>query len=449
MANYRPPGVNVTIVDNPANALVPGGIRIPCIVATGLNTSIVPNVAVTRGSGTTDTIPDTTALSDVSSILTVGDFPDLGQYKENVDWRQTGNIIVWINGGQAPSTGATYYTSYRAPKAAAVFNKGVIYTSLQDVRNDFGNELINGIVTPITTAAKLCFDNGAAAVMIIQAQTASQTDLESALDAAKIEDVDLIVAPQMCNTTLDNYVKAHVLTESSPQLRHERVWFRSADGLSDSVTTIRAYAQGMAHERVTVMAPPAFVTTLQDSVTTNDQDVLLPSGYLAAAYAGIVADPGNDAATPLTRKSFVGVKNLSSFNYTETNKNMLGAAGVTVVDNYRGTFRIRHALTTDTTNVNRVTQSVVFIKDNIKKELRQLLDSSFIGSKIDESLPSRIAASIDAFLKQKVSDTIVKSYRNIAVVQDTVDPRTLKITFDVSPIYPLEYVDITVALIVG
>lgn len=451
MATYRQPGVYVQIVNNPANALLPSGLRLPCIIATGLTTKPVKNVAVTRGSGgagTADTITGYVS-GDVSSVTAVGDFPDLKQYKENTDWRQVDNTILWISGGQAPTGGATYYVTFRKPKASAEFNTGVLYTSIQDVRNDFGDELINGVVTPITAAAKLCFDNGAPAIMLIQPSTGSNTDLQTAIDAAKVEDIDVLVIPQACNTTLDNYAKAHVLTQSAPSVRHERVWFRSADGTSDAVTTIRAAAVGMQHERVTVIAPPAFVATFKDSITGNDQDLLLPSGYLAAAYAGVVADPSNDAATPLTRKSLISIKNLSTFNYTQTDKDSLGGDGVTVIESNNGDLRIRHAITTDTTNVNNLTQSVVFIKDNVRKELRLLLDRSFIGAKIDDSLRSRVAASIDAFLSQKVRETIITNFRNITVVQDQTDPRTLRITFDIAPVYPAEFIDVTIGLFVG
>lgn len=450
MAQYRQPGVQISFTENPSTALLPASLRIPCIIATGLTVKPVRNISVTRGSGASDTISGTSSASEVSNVVAVGDFPDLKQYKENVDWRQTGNSILWISGGQAPSTGNTYFVSYNTPKDSASYNKGTLYTSIDDIRNDFGGELLNGILTPITAAAKLCFDNGAPAVILIQAQTASQSDLQSAIDGAKQEDIDILIVPQACNTTLDNYVKSHVVTQSAPSVRHERVWFRSADGTSDATTTISAYATGTQNERVTIIAPPAFVATFKDSITTNDQDMLLPSSYLGAAYAGVVANPINDAATPLTRKSLVNVKNLSTFNYSETDKNLLGGNGVTVVEaRPGGDIRVRHALTTDTTNVNTLTQSVVFIKDNVRKELRSLLDSTFIGSKIEDSLKSRVSATIDAYLAKKVRDTIIKTYRNINVVQDTSDPRTLNITFDLAPIYPAEFINIVIGLFVG
>ena len=445
MAQYRQPGVFVTFEDSPANSLLPTGLRLACIVATGLTSRPVKNVAITRGGGGTDVIPGTLSAADVSSLVSAGDFPDLAQYALGADFHQSGQSIAW-SGGQAPVAGSVYYLTYRAPKVGADYNKGIIYSSLSDVRTDFGGELINGVLTPITAAAKMAFDNGAAAVMLIQAVSASQSDLQTALDSAKLEDVDLVVAPQMCNTQLNSYVRAHVLTQSAPTNRHERVWFRSADGTSDSIYTLRADAQGMGSERVTVMAPPAFVTTLHDSAVGQDEDILLPSGYMAAMYAGVVTDPTVDPATPMTRQALVGIKNLSTFNYQETDKNILGAAGVTVVESNQGAYRIRHAVTTDVSNVNTITQSVVFIKDNIRKELRTLLDSTFIGSNIDASLSSRMAAAIEAFLRQKVRDTIIKDWRNISVIQDTTDPRTMLVSFALAPVFPAEFIDVTISL---
>jgi hypothetical protein len=452
---YRLPGVTVQIIDNPANAILPPGLRIPCIIATGLTTLPVKNTQVTRGAGSFDVI--TGALSantfgaingTVSTVVAVGDFPDLKQYIPGTDWAQVDNQIQWLGGGNAPALNATYYVSYATPKLASFYNNGILYTSLNDVRNDMGAELIAGVVNPVTAAAKLCFDNGASLVMIIQPPTAAVGDIQNAITAAVQQDVDIVVVPQACNSTLDNFVRSHVLSQSAPSVRHERVWFTSSDGTSDAVTTIMAKAQGMFHERVTVMAPPAFVTTFTDSVTTQSQDQLLPSGYLAAAYAGIATAPSSDAATPLTRKSFVDVKNLSTFNYTNVDKLNLGGAGVTIVENNKGIFRVMQGLTTDTSNVNRAAQSVVFIKDNIRKDLRTLLDASFIGVKIDNSLASRIASTIDAFLAQKVHDVIIRAYNGILVVQDSIDPRTLRITFNIAPIYPAEYIDITVSLFV-
>lgn len=444
MPTYRSPGVTITEIPNPSAGTLPAGFRIPGLVATGRTTKLNKNTAVVKGS--TNGADTVVTGSTVVRIDSVGDVPDLAQYVEGVDWRQVGNTVQWISTGQQPTTGATYYVSWQKAKVAADYLP-TLYVSLQDVRNDYGNELEAGVQTAIPIAAKFLFDNGAPLVIVGQALTASQTDIQTAIDNMKSQDIDVLLVPQATNTTLTQYVRNHVITQSAPSIRHERVFITSADALSDTTTTITNKATTNSNERVWVLAPPSFTTTLRDATYKADQNLLLPSTYQAAAYAGVVCNPNYDAASPLTRKTIVDVDNLSSFNYLESEKDYLGSNGVTVVESAQGGIRIRHALTTDLTNVNTATPSVVLIKDNIKKTLRPLLDRTYIGTKITARTPADVTSTIKTFLEQKISDQIIVEYRNISVVQDAIDPRTLNVRFDIKPAYPLEFIDVQFSLV--
>lgn len=446
MPTYRAPGVFVTEVPNPSIGALPSGFRLPGLVATGKTNLAVKNTAVVKGAtNSTDAIP-LGGYSAVVSITSAGDSPDLAQYKAGTDYNQVNNGIQWISGGQQPTTAATYYVSWARAKTAAEYLP-VMHTNMRDVRDAYGNEVDAGVIQSIPIAAKFLFDNGAPAIIITQATTASQSDLQTAIDAMKSQDIDVLVVPQATNTTMTNYIRSHVLNQSSPTVRHERVYITSADGFSDATTTLTNKATvSMAHERLWMLAPPSFVATLVDATYKTDVDVLLPSTYLAAQYAGSVTNPNFDAAAPLTRRTLVGAKNLSSFNYLESEKDYLGSNGVTVIESATGGIRVRHALTTDLTNVNTVTQSVVLIKDNIKKTLRPFLDRTYIGTKITSRTPSDVSSTIKTFLEQKITDQIIVEYRNIAVTQDTLDPRTINVRFDIKPSYPLEFVDVAFSL---
>lgn len=441
---YRAPGVYIQDVQNPAFGALPAGFRVPGLVATGKSTLPVKNTPITKGSANgTDTIP-TSGLT-VVAVTVVGDTPDTSQYKSGIDYNSVNNTIVWINGGQQPTTGATYYVSWTRAKVAAEFLP-MQFTNLKDVRDAYGNELESGVYNAIPTAANLLFQNGAPAVIIAQAVTAAVTDLQNAIDNMKVQDIDVLVVPQATNSALWQYVRGHVLTQSSPSVRHERVFLTGPDGFSDAITTIAAKATSIAHERMWLLAPPSIVVTLRDAITLTDQDVFLPAQYMAAALAGAVTNPSEDAATPITRRSIVGIKNLSTFNYQQSDKDYLGAAGVMVI-NDTPNIQVRHAITTDTTNVNTVTASVVLIKDNVKKTLRPLLDKAYIGTKITSRTPSEVATTITTFLEQKITDQIIVAYRNISVVQDAIDPRTINIKFDIKPVYPLEFIDVSFSLV--
>ncbi len=444
-STYRSPGVFIQEVPNPAVGALPAGFRLPGLVATGRTTTVVKNTAVTKGvSNGTDTIPSDG--NTVVSIVSVGDSPDLVQYVAGTDFNHVNGAISWISGGQQPTTAATYYVTWRKAKASTDYLP-TLYTNMQDVRDDYGNELEAGIINSIPIASKMLFDNGAPGVVIAQATTGSQSDLQTAIDNMKSQDIDVLLVPQATNTTLWQYVRQHVIAQSGPAVRHERVFITSADGFSDATTTIANKAVTLAQERMWVIAPPSFTATLKDATYQTDQVVFLPSTYLACGYGGVVTNPNFDAATPWTRKTIVGADTLSTFNYLESDKDYLGSFGVTVVENAVGGTRIRHAVTTDRTNVNTVTASVVMIKDHIKKTLRPLLDRQYIGTKITARTPAEVATTVTTFLEGKISDQIIVSYRNVSVAQDAIDPRTINIRFDIKPVYPLEFVDVSFSLV--
>lgn len=445
MATYIGPGVTITEVPNPAMGALPAGFRIPGLVGTGDTKLPVKNTAVVKGStNSTDTI--NIGADTLVSISAIGDVPDLEQYIEGVDWRQIGSTVQWISGGQQPTTGATYYVSWYKAKVASDYLP-IMYTSIKDVNDAYGYALNAGVVNCIPTAAKFLFDNGASAIVIAQAETASNTHLQTAIDNLKVEDIDAIVVPQATNSTLSQYIRAHVLTQSAPAVRHERVYITGADGYSDTMQTIAGKGVLFASERTWVMAPPSFVTTLRDAVYQTDQDVMLPSTYMAAMWAGVVCNPSYDAASPQTRKSLVGINNLSTHNYASSTKDYLGANNITVVELSSGGHRIRHGVTTDGTNANTVTAQVVLIKDNIRKTLRPLLDKTYIGTKITERTPSQITSTIKTFLEQKISEEIIVLYKNVTVAQDVADPRTMNVRFDVKPAYELDWINVTFSLV--
>ena len=443
-STYRRPGVYITEIPNPAVAGLPSGFRLPGLVGTGKTTLPVLNTPVVKGvSNGTDAIP--VGPYSLVTITQIGDNPSLKQYIQGVDWNQVGSSITWINGGQQPTTGATYYVSWTRAKVSTDYLP-TLYTSLQDVRNAYGNELEAGVTYCIPVAARMLFDNGAPSIVITQALTAAQSDLQTAIDNMTTQDIDVLLVPQATNTTLTNYVRAHVMNQSSPAVQHERWYITSADGNSDAITTIAGKATSMSLDRMWIVAPPSFAMTLHDAVYLTDEQLLLPSTYLAAQVAGTATNPNFDPAAPLTRRSVVDADNLSTFNYSETQKDYLGAAGVMVIESAAGGIRIRHGLTTDTTNVNTVTASVLLIKDNIRKTLRTLLDKQYIGTKILASTPSSVSTTISTFLKGKIADQIIVSYRNITVVQDTIDPRTINVSFDIQPSYELDYLDVSFSL---
>lgn len=450
ITSYVGPGVYITQLPTPQFGGLGTGPRVLGLVGTGHTYLPIANTTIVKGSANgTDSIP--TSGATLVSVVSVADVPSTVQYVQGTDFNLVNGSLVWLSTGRQPTTGATYYVTWNRAKVNPQDYAPTQYTNGQMalIRQLYGSELESGITNVIPIAANLAFQNGAAIIVISQALTASQTDLQNAVDTMKSQLIDVLVVPQATNTTLDSYVWNHVTTQSSPAVRHERVFITSADGLSDATTTIVAKSNAYSSDRFWITAPPSVAITLQDAVVNQPEQLLLSSSLaLASAFAGVVCNPNNDPATPLLRQSFVGIDNLSTFNYVETDKDYLGGNGVTVIDPGPPIF-VRDALTTNTTNINTATASVRILTDYIIKNLRSGLNKAFIGTKITNQTTSQIAGAITTFMNQQILNRIVQNFNasTLVVSQSTTDPRTINVSFTFQPSYPLTYISINFALV--
>ena len=455
ITNYVGPGVQVFQNPTPQFGGVGTGPRVLGIVGTGHSYVPILDTAVTKGAANgTDIIPVGTYT--LVSVTLVGDTPDTNQYIAGTDFNLINGNIVWTSTGKQPTTGATYYVTWNRAKVYPqdyVAGPNTTFTNGQmaQIRTLYGSELENGVYNVIPLAANLAFQNGAAQIIISQSLTSSQVDLQNAVDTMKAQNIRFLVVPQATNSTLDTYVWNHVTTQSSPSVRHERVFITSADGWSDATTTIAAKASAYSSDRFWITAPPSVAITLQDAIVNQPEQLLIPSALaLASAYAGVACNPSNDDAQPLLRQPIVGIDNLSTFNYQETDKNVLGAAGVTVINNDPPMY-IRDALTTNTTNVNTVTASVRVLTDYIIINLRTGLNRAFIGTKITSQTTAQIAGAITTFMNNLLNppNQIIQAFitGSLSVTQSAIDPRTINIAFTFMPIFPLTYIQITMSLV--
>lgn len=455
ITSYVGPGVQVFQNPTPQFGGVGTGPRVLGIVGTGHSYVPILDTPVVKGAPNgTDIVP--VGSYTLVNVTLVGDTPDTNQYISGTDYSVVNGSIQWISTGKQPTTGATYYVTWNrakvypqdyVPGPTTTFTNGQMAT----VRTTYGSELENGVYNVIPLAANLAFQNGAAQIIISQSLTGAQTDLQNAIDQMKSQNIRFLVIPQATNSTLDTYAWNHVTTQSAPSVRHERVFITSADGWSDTTTTIGAKAAGYSSDRFWMLAPPSVAITLQDAVTNQPEQLLIPSALaLASAYAGVVCNPANDDAQPLLRQPIVGIDNLSSFNYQETDKNLLGSYGVTVINNDPPMY-VRDALTTNITNVNTVTASVRVLTDYIIINLRSGLNRAFIGTKITSQTTAQIAGAVTTFMNNLLNppNQIIQAFLqgSLSVQQSTIDPRTINISFTFMPIYPLTYINVQMSLV--
>ena len=445
MSNYTGPGVDIKEVANANPNTVQSGPRRLGIAGKGSSTIKVENIEVLKGvAGGTDTITGYTA-AQVSSVVGVGSRPGLYDYKLTTDYTVTDNTIVWSPSGAEPATDSIYYVTIMKVKDSSYYEP-MNLTSLDDVRAIFGSELDNGVVGEITLAAKMAFNNGAQEVLCVQQTADTTAAAEAAIDKLETEDLDVLVAPGMCTTTLQNYIFGHCQRMSSETEKKDRIYIAGPTTLEATVEDIRNAAIGFRNDIVTLIAPAKIDVVLTDATCMTDITTTVSSAYAGAAIAGIICNPSYDEAEPITRKNLVSIEDFNGVKYKNSEMNDLGSNGVTVLENINGTIRVRHALTTSIANVNEKELQVKIIRNQQKKDLRTLFEP-YIGTKyITNYTNALLSSALDGFCKQKVNDNVYVEYKDISVRQSSLDPRIALISYSFKPVFTLTWIRTTFSL---
>jgi hypothetical protein len=447
------PGVFIEEIVNPAlvGSASPAALNV-AIVAAGPLTFTVANAQITRGAtaNTADTIVDASgnsvSASDIVSITSVQDIPDVPKYAAGTDYLLTGNTIDWSPAGVEPEPGAIYFVTFVKNKGAEFFTP-IRYNNMNDVRSNYGSELEGGVLNQISASAKMIFDNGADSVIINQAAAASNSALLASLDQLKSEDVQVIVMPGATDTAVQNALKFHVEEQSSLTQKRERIGFTAPNGLTNTIGTISTQSEGLNSERMVNIAPPGIDVTFKDALSNVDQTIRVSSIYAGAAIAGRLGNSNISSAEPLTRKALLGIVGLDSSKYLESEMDALAGSGTLVLFNKDNAIRPRHQLTTDVSNVDKRELSVVIVKDRIRVFVREALDATFIGTQITGGTSNTIKQTIESLLDSQVGNLIVGK-RNVTAIQNSTDPTAIDVSFEIAPIRPLNYINISFTLFV-
>lgn len=165
----------------------------------------------------------------------------------------------------------------------------------------------------------------------------------------------------------------------------------------------------------------------------------LDGQFIAASAAGFVAS--RPLPTSLTNKTLTGfsIDPAQKLNIDETN--LAGGANVAIVKPLGAGGKVVIGQTT--TNSGQPTEeeySVVRIGDHVSKTTRVALENAFTGELITVNTPDDVKAATASILDAFVSQGILTSYENLKTSVDKNDPRQINVQFDVTPIFPLNYI---------
>lgn len=338
-----------------------------------------------------------------------------------------------------PLPGKTYNVTYDYAKVSADYIPRFFF-SLNDVIEQHGDVTTDNTVS---LGAEIVFEQGASIVCIIQndpADGADVTQFRKSIDKlAPVVGINIVV-PLTSDTSIFAYLKNHVNNASSVTERKERTGIVGMTG-SLTIDDLTVRAQALADKRM-VLVSPGEATRF---VGTNTEVSVLGGPYVAAAIAGIRTSAAFDVADPLTKKEVVGFEDIPEV-FLRAEKVTMLSKGVMVIENVSGIFRVMQQVTTDVSVAENKEYSVVEIIDFVASNMRKTLETIYIGQKILGGTSSQVKTTVQTILNDQISKEIIVSSQNVQAAVDGTDPTQINVSFEIRPVFPLNYILITFSL---
>lgn len=181
----------------------------------------------------------------------------------------------------------------------------------------------------------------------------------------------------------------------------------------------------------------------------SGETALLDGQYIGACAGGRLAGI-EYLAEPLTRKTLIGFDIEQSKRYTDTEERLLGEEGVSVVAGLNSGGRVVNGFTTvNTGNAVEEEPSVVRIRDYVAFVTRTILENRFVGTVILADTTREAETVTIQILKSLQSQLLITAYANVRAVVDSIEPRQINVSFDIQPVFPLNWIriDFTIGIL--
>lgn len=439
MAVYVKPGVYSQYVRTAGSVRVSSGARVVAIIGVGLTYFTETDEAVERGGSAYGAGSIDSLAYSIASVTSIGDYPGGSNYTEDTDFQIVDGKIDWSLGGSSPSSGATYYVTYRHNKASSDYD-AQLFTKISDIENEYGKEKST---TTITVGAKIANENGAYYIVTVQVTENSASAFNAAIDKLKyrVGGVDpTIIVALSTSSTVQSYLKSHVELMSSQYQKKERFGIIGM-AVGTSQADVITKAEAIAYNRI-ILPYEEFTRTIKDPDTLTEADHTLDGTFAGCAIAGMMTK--YVVQEPLTRKTVNGFKSSSITSSTlETDKDLMAASGVLLFEENAGIITIRHGMTTNVSTSEDNEISVMLIRDHVIKGTRTALDALYIGTASVEDTNAQIETDLKSILNTFKDDGSITKYDSINVTQNSSDSTRWDVEFRIYPAYPINYIYIT------
>ncbi|MFF7198180.1 hypothetical protein ACFZAM_31290 [Streptomyces sp. NPDC008079] len=355
------------------------------------------------------------------------------------------------NGDQVRITYAFTSSSYYQPTE---------FDSYDQVVATFGPALVavaptdptaSQVSSPITLAAKIAFENGAATVLCVATDPSAgdyRTQLVAAYAKVATDYRAQILVPLLVNGTYDAHTGtnvANLLTdikshcEAAGSDGYGRIAFCGVAAVYDNSVTHDQLAVQVASKRV-VLGYPNRLLLFNSSVNASTE---VDGFYLAAAMAGRLAlNAVNRGLTAQSLTSFTGLPATVAQAMTRTFKNNLSRNGVCVAEiTAANQLMVRHGTSTKTTSELEQEISLTRIGDTLLQTIQTGMSSSgLIGEPITADMTMNVKSSLTGILERAVADGVIVAYSPVSVRQREGQPSVIEATFSYKPAVPMNYI---------
>lgn len=167
--------------------------------------------------------------------------------------------------------------------------------------------------------------------------------------------------------------------------------------------------------------------------------------FTAAAAAGFFSGTAY-VATPLTNKNLAGFTILRNKLFSPLTIENLAAGGITVLQPVIGGGNVVWGKTTTTSGAPEEEEiSIVFIRDRIAKSMRDAF-KGFIGQAETPTFISTLFARANGMMQAFTSQRLITDFRGLEVKRDSVDPRQWNLTVEVQPVFPVNWIFISIGI---
>lgn len=513
---YVPPGVNIEELYSPSvNPLLAVNAQLCFIgLAQGYEVaSATVNMATDRDPTThniTITAPSGTVFSPVSgsqAFVSVINFNapnagsnDDGSYKQTTSIAATTDFTATVAGDKKtitiiPTTGTdsptpgsgkmnltSGYIIFTYRFVAQDYYLATRYDNSAAIEARYGPAFdTNGIVTPISAAAIVAFENGAGSIVVQPTYTlTTPTDYNSVrnqptiggggtyFDSATwvqtltgirdIEDINVIVpvVGQSQGFTDDQTMAVFGSVQDHVQFMATQGQLiigvfgedSSADSTKATASTLRTHAGllrtrlgGQVAEQTVVVSPSRFKRRSSQVANT---DLIIGGQYAAAAVAGMLAN--RPTTQPLTRKGVAGFSGVADPR-DKSAKDADAANGLLVIEQRGLAIQVRHGLTVDTSGTARRELSVVRAKHRMIESITDTLETQVIGTvPADGNASLVVKQAVMGVLEYMRSNRLLVDYNGVQTRVLTNDPTTVECRFSYRPAFPLNYINILFSL---